>query len=66
MAYSVSDILNTMLGAIEDILGNVASVIAANAGVIAEVVVIGGLVYGLVRFGNRLLRPVFNWVTGLF
>lgn len=66
MAYTLADVLNAMLTGIQDILGNVATAIADNASVIASIIVIGGLVFGVVRFGTAALRRVTGLVTGLF
>jgi len=64
--YSLTDILTNMLNAIQDILGNIAKVVAENASVIATVVVLGGLTYFLATYGTRLFRGIFGWFRGLF
>ncbi len=48
--------------AIQNILGEVASVLAENASVIATVVVIGGVAALLWRYGGNIIRGV----TGIF
>lgn len=60
MAYTLTDILNAILTAIQDVLGNIATSIADNASVIASVVVLGGLIFGVVRFGSTALRRVMD------
>ena len=62
MGYTLQDILNSMLTAIQDVLGNVASAIADNATVIGTLVVLGGLTYAVARYGSR----VFRQFTGVF
>ena len=66
MAYTLTDILNSMLTAVQDILGNVATAIADNAYVIGTVVVLGGLTYAVVRYGSRLMRSITGWLGALF
>jgi len=65
MAYNINDILNATLTAIQDILGNIAQAIADNAGVIATLIVVGGLTYAVVRYGTRLFRSVTGWLGAL-
>jgi len=63
---SLVDILNNVLSAITTILSSVASAIAENASVIATIVVVGALVYMVMRFGSRIFSGVTAWVRGLF
>ena len=65
MTYTLNDILNSILTAVQDILGNVASAIADNASVIATLVVLGGLTYAVVRYGARIFRGIAGWVRGV-
>jgi len=65
MAYNINDILNAILTAIQDILGNIAQAIADNASVIATLIVVGGLTYAVVRYGTRLFRSVTGWLGAL-
>jgi len=65
-AYTIADIINNILVAIQDILGEVASVLAQNASNIATVLVIGGLAYMLMRYGSRVFRGVTGWFRGFF
>jgi len=60
--YTLADIMTNILTAIQNILGEVAKVIAENAGVIATVLVIGGVAFLLWRYGSR----IFSSITGLF
>lgn len=66
MAYTLNDILNSILTAIQDILGNIASTIADNASVIATLVVLGGLTFAVVRYGSRIFGTFSRMVAGLF
>ena len=66
MAYTLNDILNSILTAVQDILGSIATAIADNAGIIATMVVLGGLTYAVVRYGTRIFRSVTGWLGALF
>ena len=65
-AYTIGEVLNYILTAIQDILGEVAKTIAENASVIATVVVLGGLGLALWRYGSRIFRGIAGWFRGLF
>jgi hypothetical protein len=65
-AYTLADVLSNVLAALQDILYYVSSAIAANAQVIATVVVVGALVYLVWRYGSRIFRGVTGWLRGLF
>jgi len=65
-AYTIGEVLNYILTAIQDILGEVAKTIAENASVIATVVVLGGLSMALWRYGGRIFRGIAGWFRGLF
>lgn len=65
MAYTLSDILNSILTAVQDVLGNVAAAIADNAGIIATLVVLGMLTFAVVRYGTRIFRGIAGWVRGV-
>jgi hypothetical protein len=64
--YTLADVLSNVLTALQDILYYVSSAIAANAQVIATVVVVGALVYLVWRYGSRIFRGVTGWLRGLF
>ena len=64
--YTLADVMTNILTAIQDILGEVAKVIAENAPTIATVLVIGGLAYVMVRYGSRVFRGVSGFFRGLF
>ena len=66
MAYTLNDILNSILTAVQDILGNIATAIVDNASVIATLVVLGGLTFAVVRYGTRIFRSVTGWLGALF
>lgn len=66
MTYTLTDVFNNLLTAIQDILGEVAATIADNASTIASIVVLGGLMTGVMYFGGRALGGITRWVRGLF
>jgi len=66
MTYTLNDILNSVMTAIQDILGNAASVIADNAETIATLVVLGGLTASVVRYGTGIFRRITGWIGALF
>jgi hypothetical protein len=61
-SYTLADIMTNILTAIQNIIGEVAKVLAENAGVIATVVIIGGVAMLLWRYGSR----IFSGVSGMF
>jgi predicted PurR-regulated permease PerM len=63
---TLADVLTNILNAITTILGEIASTIAANAGVVATVVVVGALAFMVMRYGSRILRGAMGWFRGLF
>lgn len=65
-AYTLSDIMSSILTAIQNILGEVANVLAENATTIATVLVLGGLAYVMVRQGGRIFRGVGRFLSALF
>lgn len=64
--YSLADIMTNILAAIQNIIGEVCKVIAENAGVVATVLVIGGVAFLLFRYGSRIFRGITGWFRGLF
>ncbi len=60
--YTLADIMSNILTAIENIIGEVAKVLAENAGTVATVVVIGGVAMLLWRYGSR----IFSGISGMF
>jgi len=66
MAYTLTDILNSIITAIQNVLGSIASAVADNAEVIGTLVVLGGLTYGVVRYGNRIFRQITGAFGALF
>jgi len=64
--YTVGDILNMILGAVQDLIGWVASAISENAQIIANVVVLGGLVVSVAYLGRRAFRAISGWLRGFF
>jgi hypothetical protein len=63
---SLADILSSVLNAVQTIMYQIASVIADNATVIANVLVLGGLAVGVYTVGRRLVRMISGWFRGLF
>jgi len=63
---SLSDILTQVLNALQTIMYEVASAIANNASVIATAVVLGGVVFLVMRYGSRLFRGITGWIRGFF
>jgi len=65
-APTLSDVLNSIMNTIVTILQNVINVIANNAGVIATLLVVGGLVFLTVRYGRRIFGGITELLRGLF
>jgi predicted PurR-regulated permease PerM len=65
-APTLADVLTNILNAVTTILYEVTKVIADNAGVIATVLVLGGLAFMFMRYGTRIFRTVVSWFRGLF
>ena len=63
---TLPEILSKVLEAIQTIMYQIATAIADNAVVIANVLVLGGLAYGAYMVGRRLFRMVGGWFRGLF
>jgi ABC-type multidrug transport system permease subunit len=63
---SLADVLTNILNAVTTILYEVTKAIADNAGVIATVLVLGGLAFVFMRYGTRVFRSVGGWFRGLF
>lgn len=64
--YTLAEVLNSILSAIQDILYYVAKAIADNASVIATVVVIGALAFLVMRYGTRIFSGITGWLRGFF
>ena len=64
--YTLSDVMQNILTAIQDILGEVAKTIAENASTIATVIVVGGLATMMVKYGSKIFRGVSGFFKGLF
>ncbi len=65
MTYTLQDILNSIMTAVQDILGYVANAIADNAEVIASMVVLGALTLGIVRYGGTIFSRLTGFLGGL-
>ncbi len=66
MTYTLNDVLNSFLTAVQDILGYVASAISDNAELIASIVVLGGLTMIVARYGTQVFRRITGWLGALF
>jgi predicted PurR-regulated permease PerM len=64
--YTLVEVLNNILTAIQDILYYVATAIADNASVIATVVVVGALAFMIMRYGSRIFSGITGWLRGFF
>jgi len=63
--YTLADVMQNILTAIQDILGEVAKVIAENAATVATVIVVGGMATMLVKYGSKIFRSVSGLFRGL-
>jgi hypothetical protein len=57
-------IIGEILEAVETIMSEIASAISTNAAVIAEVAVLGGLAFLMMRFGSRVFSGMTSWIKG--
>jgi uncharacterized ion transporter superfamily protein YfcC len=65
-APSLSDVLNSIMNTIVNVLQNVINVISQNAGIVATLLVTGGLVFLVVRYGRRIFGGISDLLRGLF
>jgi len=65
MTYTLADVLDKILTAIQDTLYHIADAIATNASTIATCVVVGGLAFMVYRYGSRIFRAMTGMFTGL-
>jgi hypothetical protein len=65
-APTLSDVLNSIMNTIVTVLQNVINVISNNAAVIATLLVTGGLVFLVVRYGRRIFGGITELLRGLF
>jgi predicted PurR-regulated permease PerM len=63
---SLSDVLNSIMNTIVTVLQNVVNVISQNASTIATLLVTGGLVFLVVRYGRRIFSGISDLLRGLF
>jgi len=63
---SLSDVLNSIMNTIVTVLQNVINVISQNASTIATLLVTGGLVFLVVRYGRRIFSGISDLLRGLF
>ena len=66
MDYTLSEVLNNILAAIQDTLYYVSSAIAENASVIATALVVGGVAVLIARYGRRIFSEITGFFRGLF
>jgi len=55
-----------ILGAVQDMIGWLANAISENAQIIANVIVLGGLVTSVAYLGRRAFRAISGWLRGFF
>ena len=65
-APTLSDVLNSIMNTIVTVLQNVINVISQNAGIVATLLVTGGLVFLVVRYGRRIFGGISDLLRGLF
>lgn len=63
--YTLADVLNNILAAIQDTLYYISKAIADNANAIATALVVGALAFAMVRIGGRVWRGVSGFLRGL-
>jgi len=64
--YTLGDVLNNVLAALQDIMYYITAAIAQNAQVVATALVVGALVVAFWRYGGRIFRGITGWLRGLF
>jgi len=65
-APTLSDVANAILNALASVLQAVVNFVSENAGVIATVIFMGGLIYLLLRYGRSIFSGIFDWLKGIF
>ncbi len=63
---SLTTALTDTLDAITTIIDQIAQTISANAGVIATVLIVGAVAYGVYKVGQRVLGGVGGWFRNFF
>jgi len=64
--YTLSDVLNMIIGAFTDIMGHISSVVSENAENIATILVVGAVIGGVVALFRRYGGALVRGVTGFF
>lgn len=62
---SIGDILNSILSAIQGVIGAVANAIADNAEVIGTVLIIGALIVAVMSIGRKSIGGLMGWFKGM-
>jgi len=65
-APTLNDVANAILNALASVLQAVVNFVSENAGVIATVIFMGGLIYLLLRYGRSIFSGIFDWLKGIF
>jgi hypothetical protein len=62
---TIGDILNNILGAINSVIGAVATAISDNAETIGTVLIVGALVASVMVVGTKVFGGLTRWFKGL-
>lgn len=63
---SIGDILNSILSAVQGVIGAVATAIADNASTIGTVLILGALIVAVMSIGRKSLGGITSWFRGMF
>jgi len=64
-APTLSDVAQAFLSAVVVVLKQVADTIAANAKVVAELLIVGAVAFVIARYGVRIFRSIYGMFRGL-
>jgi len=62
----LSDVATNIINSVSSVLGSIATAIAANAGVIGSIIVVGAVAIGIMSFGQKIFKGLGGWFKGLF
>jgi hypothetical protein len=62
----LSDVATNIINSVSSVLGSIATAIAANAGVIGSIIVVGAVAIGIMGFGQKIFGGLSGWFKGLF
>jgi hypothetical protein len=63
---SLSDVMTNIISSISGVIGAIATAIAANAGVIGTIIVVGAVAVTVMAFGQKIFKGLSGWFKGLF